>query len=56
MCEIACEGNQYVMKFDRQVSSIRVNIEMLLDNSCVVYNKADIDAIIEANSQPEENP
>ena len=56
MCEIACEGNQYVMKFDRQVSSIRVNIEMLLDNSCVVYNKDDIDAIIEANSQPEENP
>ena len=51
MCEILCEGNQYIMKIDQKVNSIRVNIEILLDNSCVVYNKADIDAIIESNNK-----
>ena len=51
MCEIPCEGNQYIMKIDQKVNSIRVNIEILLDNSCVVYNKADIDAIIESNNK-----
>ena len=39
------------MKIDQKVNSIRVNIEILLDNSCVVYNKADIDAIIESNNK-----
>lgn len=51
MCEIPCEGNQYIMKIDQKVNSIRVNIEILLDNSCVIYNKADIDAIIESNNK-----
>ena len=54
MAEIPCEGTTFTVKI-KPVESIVVNIEVVLDNSLVVYNKADIDAIIEANRHAEDN-
>ena len=55
MLELPCEGNEYTVKISQPVDSILVNIEVMLDNSVMVYNKADIDAIIEANNNPDED-
>lgn len=52
MSEIPCEGNGYVIKINQKVDSIFLDSEIVLDNSSVVYNKADIDAIIEINNNP----
>lgn len=52
MCEIPCEGNNYLIKIDQKVDSIFIDSEIVLDNSSVVYNKSDIDAIIESNNNP----
>lgn len=52
MAEIEC-GNEYKVKIAQPVESIVVNIEVVIDNSAMVYNKADIDEIIENNNNPE---
>lgn len=52
MAEIDC-GNEYKVKIAQPVESIVVNIEVVIDNSAMVYNKADIDEIIENNNNPE---
>lgn len=55
MCEIPCEGSEFIIKIDQKLDRIFVNTEIVLDNSCVVYDKSVIDSIIEENNKPVED-
>lgn len=54
LCTIECDKNSNVAKFNHKLKLIEVNVEVLLDNSNVVYDVNDIKEIIELNNEPEE--
>ena len=55
VAEIECTDNKYSVKVDCKLNSFTVNIEIFVDNYNVVYDKDDINAIIELNNKTIDN-
>ena len=49
-------ANKYTFRFDCKLKKITINLEALLDNNMVVYDKSIIDQILEDNKQTPPNP
>ena len=54
LCEIKCDTNANVAKFNHKLKLIELNVEVLLDNANIVYNVDDIKEIIDKNNEPDE--
>lgn len=54
--DIPFSGNEYIIKVDSELSLVTINMEVVVDNLNVVYDKADIDAILDNNKDPDVEP
>lgn len=56
LCTVECDKNSNVAKFNHKLKSIEVNVEVLVDNSNVVFDLNDIREIIKLNYEEAHPP